>query len=259
MTAKTNENYSNNLLSIIKRNYRLQYVENDDLIKLIDMSHAVTYPAGSYVFMEGDTVSFMYIVVSGKIELNMNNHRFNEKIFSILGPGNLLGLSEIFNCHGVHTTNALCEEDCVLAAIPKADFRASICQMPSLTFAICIIMGNMIGELRHELSLTDAQTKVMAYLKNLIYNSTPAADGSVQVPRKITYDKLAKMLNITRETTSRVLKIMKDKGIIDIQKDSFTILDIEKINEAIPEHSCLTHYHDTDNQLTPIPFRKPGK
>ncbi|MDA3900926.1 MAG: Crp/Fnr family transcriptional regulator [Spirochaetes bacterium] len=232
------------LLSLMKANYRLQYVQDDDLLEFLSYSHFRKFRKGSYIFMEGEDVESLYIVSSGKIELNMNNHKFQEKIFSIIGPGQLLGLSEIFNCHQIHTTNALCEKDCTVAVVSREKFRSIITTLPSLSFAICIIMGNMIGELRHELSLSSAEAKIMSYLKNLMNNSLTTIDGHIQIPREVRYDKLAKILNITRETTSRVFKTLKDRKIIDIHKDYYIILDEEKIRGIVPHYSCLSQSYN---------------
>ncbi|MBN1498866.1 MAG: Crp/Fnr family transcriptional regulator [Spirochaetes bacterium] len=235
------------LFSVVKGNYYLQSADDNDIRQLIQLSNLKTYSKGSYVFMEGEEVSAFYIVITGKIEINMNNHKFSEKIFNILGPGHLLGLSEIFNCHGIYTTNALCEKDCTLAAISKNNFHSMIEKLPSLAHAICMIMGNMIGELRQELSLSNAEVKVMSYLKSLMSDSGVLRDGCLYIPRHVTYDKLSKMLNITRETTSRVFKNLKERKIIDVFKNSYKIININAINSVVPDYSCLSHYHDFED------------
>lgn len=244
MNSNIIDKASDSLVKIIKSNYRLKWVEEGEILEVLSNCHMQSFKKGSYIFMEGDEVDSMYIVASGKVEINMNNHKFTEKIFSIIGPGQLLGLSEVFNCHGIHTTNALCETDCSIATISKDKFRSIIFNLPSFSFNICIIMGNMIGELRHELSLTNAEAKIMTYLKNLMENNAEIKNGIVHIPRIITYDKLSKMLNITRETTSRTFKILKDKKIIDIDKDYFIILDEDRIKSIVPYYSCLSQYHE---------------
>lgn len=228
------------VLSLMKHNYRLQYVDEDDLRVLLSHCHLKSFAKGSRVFMEGDTVESLYIVVSGTVELNMNNHKFEEKIFSILHPGQLLGLPEIFNCHGIHTTSALCTEDCTFAVVSKDTFRSIISSLPSLTFSLLVLMGNMIGELRHELSLSSAEAKILSYLKSLMVGHAAESDGSVNVPRPVSFDKLARMLNITRETTSRVFNNLKNRGVLDIHKEYYVLRDPDLIRNATAPHSCLS-------------------
>ena len=220
------------ILSLMKSNYRLQYVEEDDLRTLLSYCHLKSFAKGSHVFLEGDTVESLYIVVSGRVELNMNNHKFEEKIFSILHPGQLLGLPEIFNCHGIHTTNAFCDEDCTFAVVSKDTFRSLIFSLPSLSFALLVLMGNMIGELRHELSLSGAEARILSYLKALLTQHAGEADGPVKIPRR--------MLNITRETTSRVFSNLQNRGVLDIGRDHYVIRDTALVLDATPPHSCLS-------------------
>jgi len=244
MNTEIIDSTSSSLLKLMKENYRLQYVDENDLKQFISHCHMRNFSKGSYVFMEGDQVEFLYVLFSGMVELNMNNHKFQEKIFSIVKPGELLGLSEVFNCHQIHTVNALCEKNCIVAAVSRDKFRSIIGSLPSLSFSIMIIMGNMIGELRHELSLSSAEARIMSYLKNLMQHSTDVKDGYKLIPRKVSYEKLAKMLNITRETTCRMFKVLKDRKIIEIHKDHYLILKPEKINEITPDHSCLSQHHN---------------
>lgn len=228
------------ILSLMKANYRLQYVEEDDLRTLLSHCHLKSFAKGSHVFLEGDTVESLYIVVSGRVELNMNNHKFEEKLFSILHPGQLLGLPEIFNCHGIHTTNALCDEDCTFAVVSKDTFRSLIFSLPSLSFALLVLMGNMIGELRHELSLSGAEARILSYLKELLTRHAGEVDGPVKIPRPVSFEKLARMLNITRETTSRVFNNLQNRGVLDIGRDHYVIRDTALVLDATPPHSCLS-------------------
>ena len=49
-----------------------------DLIKLFENdAEAVEYAAGDVVFRQGDTGHVMYVVVSGQIELTLNDHHFD--------------------------------------------------------------------------------------------------------------------------------------------------------------------------------------
>lgn len=240
MNTATGMPRQDEILSLMKRNYRLQYVEEGDLRTLLSLCHLKSFSKGSHVFLEGDTVESLFIVVSGTVELNMNNHKFEEKIYSILHPGQLLGLPEIFNCHGVHTTNALCEEDCTFAVVSKDVFRSVISSLPSLSFSLFVLMGNMIGELRHELSLSGAEARILSYLKSLMTKYAAESDGAVRVPRPVSFDKLARMLNITRETTSRVFNNLKNRGVLDIHKEYYVIRDTALVLDATPSHSCLS-------------------
>lgn len=232
------------LVSLVKSNYRFSYVEEEDLYKLLSLVSYMDFPRSSFIYMEGDTIGSMYIVVSGRAEISMSNHRFSEKIFSIIGPGQMLGLSEVFNCHGIHTTSAFCETDTTVAAISKEDFRKAVFELPSFSFAVSIYMANMIGELRHELAMSGAEVRILMYLKGLLikagYTGLP---GEQRVIREVTTDKLAKILNITRETASRTLSGLKERNIVTVEKDYFIIHDPEHVINAVPEYSCLPDYH----------------
>ena len=228
------------LVETVRSNYRFAYVDGQELASLLSAGAERSYPKHSYVFMEGDRVESFYFVLSGKVRVYITNQKLSEKILNVRGPGEELGLPEMFNCHEVHTTTAFCEEKSVLLSIPREVFRGLIPRLPGFTFAICTAMGNMIGILRHELAYKSAETKMLMYLKSRMPEAGTAAEtGCIRIPRTVTNEKLGKVFNISRETVGRVLKHLQDIGVIKITRSHFYITDEDAVANAAPGYACL--------------------
>ena len=229
-------------IQIVNNNYRFSYVDRQELAVLLSAGTVKNYPKHSYVFMEGDRVHSFHFIMSGKVRVYITNQKLSEKILNIQGPGDELGLPEMFNCHEVHTTTAFCEEQTVLVSVPRTEFRRLIPRLPEFTFAICISMGNMIGILRHELAYKTAQTKVLMYLKSRIPEARKAGtDGNIKIPRTVSNEKLGKVFNISRETVGRVFKRLHDLGVIELTRSHIFIRDEEVVLNAVPEYACLNN------------------
>lgn len=89
------------------------------------------FAKGEIIFRRGDVGDFLYIVVSGKVEILQDT---NEKPIAILGKGEFFGEMALLNQKKRNAT-VRCLEDCELLAIRKADFN--------------ILMTNF-GELRED-------------------------------------------------------------------------------------------------------------
>ena len=224
----------------VKNNYRFSWVDDQELALLLSSGAERTYPKHSYVFMEGERVESFYFVLKGKVRVYITNQKMSEKILNVQGPGEELGLPEMFNCHEVHTTSAFCEERTVLVSIPRKVFRDVIPRLPGFTFAICTAMGNMIGILRHELAYKTAETKVLMYLKSRIAEAGASGiSREIKIPRTVTNEKLGKVFNVSRETVGRVLKHLQDVGTIKVTKTHFFIVDEDVVMNAVPGYACL--------------------
>jgi toluene monooxygenase system ferredoxin subunit len=60
-----------NKLDVILKSYVFENMSDEQLHKLDSISHEETFTTGQYVFREGDQATRLYIVETGKVELQM--------------------------------------------------------------------------------------------------------------------------------------------------------------------------------------------
>ena len=119
-----------------------------DLIKLFESdAEAIEYAAGDVVFQQGDTGHVMYVVVSGQVELTLNDHHFDT-----VEAGNIFGeLALIDAAHRSATATAV--EPTRLVTVDKRRFTFMVQEHP---FFALFVMGVLAQRIRKIDQLTAA-------------------------------------------------------------------------------------------------------
>lgn len=115
-------------------------MRSPDLIKLFENdAEAIDYAAGDVVFRQGDTGRVMYVVLSGRVDLTINDHHFD-----IAEAGNIFGeLALIDTPHRSATATAA--EPTRLVTVDKRRFTFLVQEHP---FFALYVMGVLAQRIR---------------------------------------------------------------------------------------------------------------
>jgi len=103
----------------------------------------IDYGAGDTVFREGDEPRYMYVVLTGAVEIMAR-----DKVLETIGAGNALGIVSLLDDQP-RTTTARAREAASLSVIDRKKFRYMIEEMPNFCWYV-------MGELAHRLRTTNA-------------------------------------------------------------------------------------------------------
>ena len=183
------------------------------------------------LFMEGDTPSHLYYVVSGKIKVFKSNETGKELIVDIYKEGDFFGFVELIEgCK--HNEFAMAIENSEVALIPKEDFF----QLLYSDHDIALIFINLLAK-----SFSDAEEKLL----NLAYNSARKRvaeailfvyekyqnDGEPKLMFNLMRENISSLSGISPESVSRNLSDFKDQGLIEAHNGNIKILDLEKLKK----------------------------
>jgi CRP/FNR family transcriptional regulator, cyclic AMP receptor protein len=164
------------------------------------------------VVRASEPASFVYLVLSGELNVLASNEDGREAILAVLKQGEMFGemgvLDEQARCATVVATT-----HCLLITISKTDFK---CFMRDHFEVTEYVMRMLIARLRtanrriESLALSDVPGRVMFVLKDL------AESGGAEplTLRKHSVQEIAKMVGASREMVSRVMKDLTTRGAI---------------------------------------------
>jgi CRP/FNR family cyclic AMP-dependent transcriptional regulator len=98
------------------------------------------YPAGQILFQENDPPRFMYIVLSGSVEITSHNKRIEE-----VGQGDAFGILSLVD-EKPSTITARTLQDCEVAVVDRKKFRYMIEEMPNFVW---YVMDELAQKLRN--------------------------------------------------------------------------------------------------------------
>lgn len=216
----------------------LQDIKDVTLKELERCGILLEMKSGQHLYRDKDEVNNVYFVISGMATLYKNNGLGEKKIIFIYGKGSMLNevvLQDLFE-------SSSCEilKSGIILAFPKKRFIQLMEQDFRLNKAILDSMALKIRRLYRQLKNTTnamlGEKRLAAKLWKLSRDYGEKTDKGTVVQMDLTITYLADMMGSKRETVSRQLKKLTEKGLIQYEKNTFIIPDMEQLNFYFKEN-----------------------
>jgi CRP/FNR family transcriptional regulator, cyclic AMP receptor protein len=180
-----------------------------------------SYPRHSFMLRAGEKTDALYIILSGKAKVVIDDGDGREVTLTTIGPSEFFGEMSLID-EKPRSASVEALEACEVLYISKPAFMA--CLKDNFDAAM-LILRNVVGRLREadrkiaSLALMDVHGRVARLLMDLAHdvNGLWIVDtGS---------EEMARMVGASREMVSRVLKEMRDGGLIRRDKRKIIVLD----------------------------------
>lgn len=198
-------------------------------------SFTKTYPTGEYVFLSGNQVNYIGIVLSGTLELIKENPAGLKHILDFIGPSDLFGEGIVCTQSRISSVTVITKENSQILFIPYETIMKTCGSSCSFHHQIIKNMMILLGEKNsilnrkiELLALKGMREKLATYL---LYESRMQNSQTFQIiPNR---NELAEYLNVSRSSMSRELSRMKDLGLIDYHRNSFEILSEKALSDCL--------------------------
>jgi len=212
---------------------KLWYLKRIPLLKelsreLLDQiaRHSVErqFREGEHIFLPADAPSVqdrVYLLKQGKVRLyrGVGGRRI---VLETLEGGSIFGGFSLM--HPTRTDEeegnfAVCEEDTHLCVMSRSDFLDILKQRPDIALNFIQEMAQRMHVLEdrfQDVALLDAKSRIVNELWRL---GKKQDDETVRIPR-ITHERLAERLGLSREAVSRAITELRESG--EVQQDPET-------------------------------------
>lgn len=183
-----------------------------------------TYRKGQSIFLEGSFPAGIFILKEGMVKKYKTDHFGKEHIISICVADELLGYSALL-CNEPYPDSAATIETSVLGFISKEFFLETLNNSNAL-------MMNLLSSLSHEFGVmvnsinVFAQMTVrerLALILLVLTEKFRKNPGNGPVKINLSREDLASMVGTATETLVRLLREMKNEGIIEINVRAITV------------------------------------
>ena len=200
-------------------------LEDKELEKIENVMSIKTYPKNSMIVLEEEFGDTVYIVRSGTIKITRLNDEGKEVILALMGAGEFFG--ELAALDGeARSANALAQEECKLYLLHRSDFIDLLKHNTRISFTL---LSELARRIRHSdqqieaLSLDDAEHRIGVCILNLAEDNGVIRKGKVTIQKLPFQQDIANMAGTSRETVSRVLKLLEEKGFVTKSGHTLTI------------------------------------
>jgi CRP/FNR family transcriptional regulator, cyclic AMP receptor protein len=185
-----------------------------------------TYPRHSFMLRAGERADALYIILAGRAKVVIDDGDGREVTLTFIGPNEFFGEMSLID-DKPRSASVEAVETCEILYVSKAAFIS--CLKDNFEVAMLVLRG-VIGRLREadrkiaSLALMDVHGRVARLLMELARE----VDGVWVVDTGS--EEMARMVGASREMVSRVLKEMRDSGLIRRDKRKIIVLDQDSMS-----------------------------
>src|ERR671916_1751614 len=210
---------------------RLQEEECRSLLRLLEeMGIATanrTYRPGDAVYREGEYGDALYVLVSGVMKLFRPYSGSKEATLRLLTSWDIFG-HLAFAGEARQRAYAEAVTECVVTKVPKIFVERAVRQDPRVAFKIMTLLELRLvqyEELVKCLLPRETEVRLAHLLPILAQKFGERQDGQVTIDLRLTHQDLAAMIASTRESVTKVLNEMRNRGVIEVDSGRVTLKD----------------------------------
>jgi len=188
------------------------------------------YHKNQIIFLEEETGSYMYLVLSGKVKVAKSGTAGKETILAIHRTGDFFGeMSLLDGKTAPATVSAM--EDAKIISVSGADFHKYLMHNEKVMLQIINVLCSRLRQVwqTQSLSSSTADARIRMGIHQLAMRHGIRDAHGIIIDLKITHQELAEMVGTSRETVTRVLARLREQGIIEIDQRRMTLMDDEAL------------------------------
>ncbi|MBT7028198.1 MAG: Crp/Fnr family transcriptional regulator [Verrucomicrobia bacterium] len=209
----------------------------EDLQKIVEFTAVKFLEKGECLFREGDKANNFYVVGKGAISLFRTHVSGRERVLHIYRAGESITLASLWPCKE-YSADAQALESTKVLLVKKHEMMEILKRHPEQLFRFFSSMCNncrTILEMIEDAATQDVETRLLNWL--LKRCPSQGADDRVAVPLGMTKRNWAAELGTISETLSRTLGKFRKEGLIEVNRQTITVLSPARLTNRINSNS----------------------
>ncbi|MDD5581904.1 MAG: Crp/Fnr family transcriptional regulator [Candidatus Marinimicrobia bacterium] len=203
-------------ISLLRQIPLFEDLSDDELAHIAQLIHVKTYEKNKVILLEEDLGDTLFIISKGSVKISRINEDGKEVILSILSDGEFFGEMSILDGES-RSANVVALEPSEVFMLKRSDFLDMLEKYPKISIHLLEELARRLRRSDQQiesLSLSDAEHRVANTLIRLAEDLGVHFKGSVTIEEIPLQQDIANMAGTSRETVSRMLKMLENKGLI---------------------------------------------
>ena len=191
-----------------------------EIARIAEVARERTYPKNSVILFEDDPGDALYVVVSGSVKVVLIGEDGREVILSMLSVGDFFGEMALIDDEP-RSAHVIAMEDAAMLVLRREDFHHRLREAPTIALGLLRTLSHRLREADEKIGglvLLDVPGRVA----RLLLRMADEHDG-VQITRRVTHHTIAQMVGSSRETVSRTMRGLVDRGLLEVSKKAISI------------------------------------
>lgn len=186
------------------------------------------YSKEEIIFFHNDECNDLSILISGIIEIQQNDSNGNTLVVATLSKSNIFGENLLFGDKNVYPMDVVSKENSLVIHINKKEVTKLLQSNQIFLLGFLKLLSNKAIILSNKLRQVSSKSLRHMICDFLIKESKKQNSNIIKLT--ITKQSLADSFGVQRPSLSRELSNMKADNLIDYDRKTIKILDMDKIN-----------------------------
>jgi len=191
-----------------------------ELARFAEVTREREYPKNSVILFEDDPGDALYIVSAGQVKVVLIGEDGREVILSVLGDGDFFGEMALIDDEP-RSAHVIAMRDSQLLVLRRDDFQAQLVAQPKIGLKLLRVLVQRLRRADEKIGglvLLDVNGRVARLLLDMADEG-----GGPKITRRLTHHTIAQMIGSSRETVSRAMRELVDRGFIDVTRREISI------------------------------------
>jgi CRP/FNR family transcriptional regulator, cyclic AMP receptor protein len=208
----------------------------EDTARLAELLQKRNFRKGDVLCRKGEEGNTLFMIISGKVKIARQSRSGEEVILAFLSAGDFCG--EMALLDGLpRSADAIAVEDSTLYILTRSDFLSCVINNERAVKSILSTLSKRMrkaDDFLADIFFLHVGTRLAKKLVELAAgNGYQAAQGNGPIMLNTTQQLIASMIGATRESVNKELRILRERGLIEISAKKIIILDIERLKKCI--------------------------
>ncbi|MEN9704895.1 MAG: hypothetical protein RLZZ393_774 [Pseudomonadota bacterium] len=175
-----------------------------------------TVPSKTVLIHAGDLPDALYYVISGSVEVMIEDEEGNEMVLAYLNKGQFFGEMGLFHDEPTRSAWVRTRNACELAEMTYPRFRQIAAESPGLIFELATQLASRLDRTNRklgDLAFVDVTGRVAHAIMDLC-GEPDAMTHPEGMQIKVSRQELSRLVGCSREMAGRVLKALEDQGLL---------------------------------------------
>ena len=175
-----------------------------------------TVPSKTVVIHAGDLPDVLYYIISGSVEVMIEDEEGNEMVLAYLNKGQFFGEMGLFSDNAQRSAWVRTRQQCELAEMTYPRFRQIAAESPGLVFELATQLATRLDRTNRklgDLAFVDVTGRVAHAIMDLC-NEPDAMTHPQGMQIKVSRQELSRLVGCSREMAGRVLKVLEEQGLL---------------------------------------------
>jgi CRP/FNR family transcriptional regulator, cyclic AMP receptor protein len=200
----------------------LQYKEIEAVSRITSLKHC---PKGYVVFQEGEEGDALYIIINGKVKVSIYDEDGREYILDVIRKDGFFGELSLID-ELPRSANIMTIEDSTFLVIKRVEFSKLLMDNPVITISILKTMSKRLRAADEKIrgfAFLSVEGRILKYLIDIGNSTGVKVKNYLIIENGPSQIEIANSCGCTRETVSRMIKNLVEKGILGAGKKRYTI------------------------------------